>query len=92
MAADGVSRVEDDVEVIEAAEILKEALEVADRRRLLRQQPENVGVERDARHEDDAQEAGGRRDAEDERGVRRAKSRTDSTDAPSLWLIYRGAG
>ena len=45
VVADGAGRVEDDVEMIEAAEVAKKDLEISDRRRPLRQQPEDVGVE-----------------------------------------------
>jgi hypothetical protein len=67
--ADGAGRVEDDVEMIEAAEVAKKELEIADRRRPLRQQPEDVRIERDTRHEEDAREGGDDRDPEHEPGV-----------------------
>ena len=69
MIADRLRRVEDDVEMIEAAEVLKKDPELTDRRRPLRQEAEDVGVERHARHEDDARKRGADRDSEHERGV-----------------------
>src|ERR1700736_5859519 len=67
--ADGPGCFEHDVEMIEAAEVSKKQLEIANRRRALRQQPEDIGVERDTRHEEHARETGGDRDPEHEHRV-----------------------
>src|ERR1700730_17702684 len=53
--------------MIEAAEVLQKELEVPNRRRALRQQPEDVGVKGDARHEEDPRETSGDGDPEHER-------------------------
>ncbi len=48
VVANGVGGLEDDVEMVETAEVLQEKLEVVDRRGSLWQQAEDVRVERDA--------------------------------------------
>ena len=54
VVADAVRRIERDIEMIQAAEVLQELLKVADGARVPRQQAKDVGVERRSGDEPDA--------------------------------------